>query len=120
MATRRESSLVADDLLASVGRGSSTQYRIVPSGKKEITFKRQVNLTQEGDRVFLENGLLRVEIAPNEQLLGRIWFNHSGRVSSAERDLAQEEAGLYLKTAGGLFQGKNSQVSIVESGRIER
>jgi len=104
--------------LASVGRGSSTQYRIVPSGKKEITFKRQVNLTQEGDRVFLENGLLRVEIAPNEQLLGRIWFNHSGRVSSAERDLAQEEAGLYLKTAGGLFQGKNSQVSIVESGRI--
>lgn len=104
--------------LGSVSKGNSTQYRIVPGEKREITFKRQVNLTQEGDRVILENGLLRVEIAPNEQLLGKIWFDHSGRVSNAERDLAQEEAGLFLKTASGLFRGKNSQIMIVESGRV--
>src|SRR5690606_31524528 len=55
---------------------------------------------------------------PNEQLLGKIWFDHSGRVSNAERDLAQEEAGLFLKTASGLFRGKNSQIMIVESGRV--
>lgn len=102
----------------SVNKGSSSQYRVVPGGKRETTLRRQVNLSQEGDRVFLENGLLRLELAPDEQLMGKVWFDPAGRVSTGQRDLAQEKSGIFLKTEKGLFAGKNSQVSIVESGQI--
>src|SRR5690554_743748 len=104
--------------LGSVNQRGSSEYRIVPGGEGFLSPRRPVELRREGKEFLLDNGYLRMVIPTSNSFVNEIWFNPSGRVSSAGRDLAQEKIRLMMKTDGGRFEGKNSQIKVLEKGPI--
>lgn len=87
---------------ASINRGDSLVYRVVPGTEKRALPRTAVSVEKTAAGYTVENGSIKLELREDRPLVARVWFDPSGRGSFQEETLiATTPWEIGLRTAEG-------------------
>jgi len=108
--------------LATINRGDSLVYRVVPRTGKQALPQRAVTVEKTATGYAVENSILKLELREDQPLVARVWYDPSGRGSFKEGTLITATPWeLGLRTAEGTLttgSAASAQIKLEEAGPV--
>lgn len=107
---------------ATVNRGDTLVYRVVPGAEKRVLPRVAVTVEKTATGYVVENNSLKMELREDQPLVARAWFDPSGRGSFKDGTLIlATPLALGLRTAEGALtidSAAQTQIKLEESGPV--